>query len=480
MEDVLFCFSIIAIYFGNIFKRQFLYDLLSLTYLFYFVLETTSYIAVSSNFSSSYMFLLIESNKEELTEFSASYITLPIISFIILMATLFFLIRKVRITLNLPKKHLIGVFLFIGVIVVLKMTGLIERNAYHNVVRGVYGYIELQNSVKFNNNILKEDINITSDNEVFVFVLGESTTSQHMQLYGYERETTPFLDSLKDNLHIYDNVISSHVFTLKVVPKIITSLDYNSSGDSTTSLIQIFKGAGFKTYWLANQRAISFHDNVINKIASSCHEFRFYTHLDDVKTTTLDDVIFPDYKRILKEPGKKVIFIKLLGTHFDYNKRYPEDYDKFTNSNKSTKKQRIINYYDNAVLYNDYIVYSFIEELEKHNKKSALLYLSDHGENVYDDSDFFGRSEAVLRESMFEVPFFVWTSKDFEFPNDFEYKPNRAFMTDNTYESIGHLFGVLYSDMDKDKSIFSKSFKERKRIVIDSIDYDSYFLEKHE
>ena len=108
------------------------------------------------------------------------------------------------------------------------------------------------------------------------------------------------------------------------------------------------------------------------------------------------------------------------------------------------------------------------------------MYLSDHGENVYDNTDFFGRSEDILRKSMFEIPFIVWTSKDFEFPRDFEYKPNRAFMADHAYESIGHLFGVLYSDMNVNKSIFSKTFKERKRKVLDNIDYDSYFFEKNE
>jgi heptose-I-phosphate ethanolaminephosphotransferase len=64
---------------------------------------------------------------------------------------------------------------------------------------------------------------------------------------------------------------------------------------------------------------------------------------------------------------------------------------------------------------------------------------------------------------MFEIPFFVWVSKDFELPIDFQYKPNSAFMADHTYESIGHLFGIIYKDMDVNKSIFSNKFKKRKR-----------------
>ncbi|MBR7514039.1 sulfatase-like hydrolase/transferase, partial [Mycobacterium tuberculosis] len=41
-----------------------------------------------------------------------------------------------------------------------------------------------------------------------VLVIGESTNRQRMSLYGYGRETTPELDKLKDQLAVFDNVIT--------------------------------------------------------------------------------------------------------------------------------------------------------------------------------------------------------------------------------------------------------------------------------
>ena len=41
--------------------------------------------------------------------------------------------------------------------------------------------------------------------------------------------------------------------------------------------------------------------------------------------------------------------------------------------------------------------------------------------------------------------------------------------------SIGHVFGVQHKSMDSQKSIFSKSFKTRDRIVLDKINFDTYF-----
>lgn len=479
-EDVLFCFSIFAIYYSNALKKQILLDFLSFFYVFYFVLETTSYLAVSSNFSSSYMFLLIESNKQELNEFSASYTSIPIIIFIIVMIVLFFIIRKMKLVIKASKKLLIGSFVFFGIVAVLKGSGLIETNAYHNIVRGTYGYFDLQNSVKFNPNISKDDIKISANNDVLVVVLGESTTSKHMQLYGYHRETTPLLNGMRDSLYIYNDVISSDVITTKSLPKILTSMNNSRKQEITTNIIEVFNKSGYKTYWLSNQRPIGFYDNQISKIASISNYLKFLNHGNEVQSRSYDEVLFPDFTSILEKDGKKVIFIHLIGTHFDYNKRYPKTYNKFLSNAESSKKETIINYYDNAVLYNDFIMYSFIKELQKQHKKSALLYLSDHGENVYDNSDFFGRSETILRKSMFEIPFLLWTSKDFELPKDFEYIPNRVFMADHTYESIGHLFGVLYKDMDLTRSIFSTAFLERKRKVINNVDYKSYFSDRNE
>lgn len=480
LEDLLFCLSIVSLFFINVLKKQIYIDILWFLYLLYFVLETTSYLAVSSNFSSSYMYLLIESSGSELNEFATSYANIPIIFYLVLMGVIFFISRKSKLEINKPKQILLGLLFFFGIIVLLKLTGLIENNAYHNIVRGTYGYFDLQNNSKFNSNISKDDITIKAGNEILVVVLGESTTTQHMQIYGYERETTPLLNSIKDSLFLYNDVISTDVLTLKSLPKILTSIDADKSSKLNINIVEVFNKSGFKTYWLSNQRPISYHDNAISNIASHCHQFEFYNHKIDKYSSVLDEIIFPDYIELLDQPGKKVIFLRLLGTHFDYNKRYPVEYNNFLSNVNSIKKNRIINEYDNAILYNDFVVYTFIKELEKKNKKSALLYLSDHGEHVYDSRDFFGRTETNPTKSMFDIPFLVWTSKDFEFPTDFEYVPNRRFMADHTYESIGHLFGVLHSNMDVSKSIFSKSFKERKRKVINGIDYDSYFLKKHE
>lgn len=447
-------------------------------YVFYFILETTSYIAVSSNFTSSFMYVLIETSKDEFSEFASSYFNYKIVLYVALAVISFFFLRK-HIVNHQRKNRLVFSIVFIGFTVAfLKFTGLIESNAYHNIVRGAYGYFELQNNFKLSAGKVDEnDLNITSANDVLVIVLGESTTRGHMQIYGYEKPTTPLLNSIKQGLYVYDNVISTDILTLKSIPKMLTSISQGEKIGTTTGLINIFKGAGYKTFWLSNQVPIGYHDNAISEIASTANYFKFFNHVDFLHTSILDEVMLPDYKQILKREGKQVIIFRLIGTHFDYKKRYPESFNIFKPVN-DTEKEKIRSYYDNAVLYNDFIVFSILDELKKINKKSAFIYLSDHGENVYDYGDFFGRNEANLKQNMFEIPFLVWTSEDFEKPADFEYQKNRKFMADHLYESVGHLFGVMHKNMDKGRSIFSETFKERERVVVNDINFDNYFLKQ--
>ncbi|WP_375236179.1 phosphoethanolamine transferase [Winogradskyella sp.] len=475
IEDVIFFILIAVLIHTEFFQKSIFKHLLIFAYIFYVVLETTSYLAVSSTFSSSYMYLLLESGNEELKEFALGYLSFPIICVFLTYTILFFVLRKRKWILDFKYSNAIGALCLIVITGFLKFSGFIESNAYHNAVRGTYGYYDLQKNMKFAPKVEEREVEIKANNEVLVLVLGESTDRNHMQIYDYSRNTNPLLSTKKDELYIYDNVISTDVFTLKAVPKILTSLNNESQAKGLVDIIQVFKAAGYSTYWLSNQRPISFHDNAISKIASGSTMFKFYNHLIDRDTKVLDQEILPDYEAILSKPGKKLIVLRLIGTHFDYDNRYPDAFEKFKSVDAS-KKEKLIDEYDNAILYNDFIVNEIISKLKSKNTKSALIYLSDHGENIYNDgTDFFGRSEEILTKNMFDIPFLLWTSDSFDKPVDFQFEKYRAFTSQFTYESIGHVFGVVHKDMKVQNSLFSSFYIPKKRIIVGGKDYDSLF-----
>lgn len=62
--------------------------------------------------------------------------------------------------------------------------------------------------------------------KTFVIVIGESATKNHYGIYGYKRNTTPNLDSIKDELLIYNNVVTPATQTLIAMRQILTFSNY--------------------------------------------------------------------------------------------------------------------------------------------------------------------------------------------------------------------------------------------------------------
>ncbi|MFC4721530.1 phosphoethanolamine transferase [Geojedonia litorea] len=367
------------------------------------------------------------------------------------------------------------IIIFLGV---LKFAHLVDWNLPYVTLKS---YVQYQNQVKsfndFNNEEKIIQTKVHTDNDVIVIILGESATRKHMGIYGYPRETTPNLNRRSDSLIVYRNVISSHVYTTESIYDILTLSNYERP-QASNSLLDYLKNSGYKVYWLSNQRPVGFHDNLVSRLASAADESFFLSYNDFRHVTLLDEVLLPKLNDRLSHHGKKVIFIHLIGNHYAYDKRYPEQFAKFT-SEEMNKKNKFIDSYDNSILYNDFIVSEIIKAVDLKAQKSAVIYLSDHGEEVYDIADFFGHFADKPTSSMYEVPFLVFMSETFQKPDDFVIDESRAYMLDDFPHSLTHFMGIESELLDKDRSIFSASFKERKRMVHDSLQFETFKLNEN-
>ena len=101
-----------------------------------------------------------------------------------------------------------------------------------------------------------------------------------------------------------------------------------------------------------------------------------------------------------------------MGCHMKYENRYPEKFNVFTESPQSTfgkNADQCINDYDNAILYNDFIVEKIISKINHLKGLSSVIYFADHGDEVYDKRNFFGHNESLLpSKQMTSIPFIVW------------------------------------------------------------------------
>lgn len=475
--------------------RTILFIVLYLVYAASTWIESSFYYLYQANFNTSTVFILLESNLRETKDFFASTIETSLILFFILTFLPLFIIipfftRQIRFFswfLNPPSlknRLIIGLIGALGFFSIMKLTGIIEQNLPYLLVKTSTQYKKESNNVKlydlttkvgsFKNSIRKRNDN----EETFVIVIGNSHTKNKMSIYGYDRPTNPKLEAIKDELVIFDKVISPSTNNKKALERVLTLSNYEDSTATVKgSVVQLFNSVGFKSYWISNQRPLGEEDNLLTKIASAADESVFINMTSSKMATPYDEALLEPFDKALNSDyPKKVIFLHLQGNHLNYNKRYPEQFQVFkTLDDKHPEIENIIDAYDNATIYNDYILNEIIEKLKTKNNASFMLYFSNHGEEVYETQDHYGHSEEDASKPMYDIPFILWQSEAFKKNRPIRFRTYRKYMTDDLIHSIGHLANIKFDTYEAKRSVFSIYYKNRIRYIQGDVDYDKLF-----
>lgn len=220
--------------------------------------------------------------------------------------------------------------------------------------------------------------------ELYVYVIGEAARAMNWQLYGYERETTPGLMQIED-LIIYRNVLTQSNTTHKSVPLFLSSVAthehealYRRKG-----LPALFREAGFETWFISNQSPQgAMIDNLSQDAEHVCY-------LEDPRH---DMQLLDQLKQVVAESQSEKLFVILhcYGSHFSYHQRYPRSEAFFRPDDdvaiRADHAEELRNAYDNSIRYTDRVLTATVEYLRSLTDcTSALLYCSDHGEDLYDD-----------------------------------------------------------------------------------------------
>jgi len=461
------------------------------------IFETLYYLLFKVFISPSTLYLFFDTNTNESIEFIQSYIGgFEIFSTLALLAVSLFCFKRLKnqyasfgvVSVKLSLKIVLLIGITLGY---LKWSTHIIYNLPYLSIKSFIEYSRVSKQLDvytLDEHGLFEDASssLGQQNEgVYVLILGESTARSHMGLYGYERQTTPRLNSISNSLWTFNDVISPNTHTIESVTKMLTRGNYeNLDLTSKGSIIQLANAAGFKTIWLSNQRPVGVHESLVTKIARSAAEVRFMTTMHGRHNRILDQDLLPELDAILDTPSNqpKFIIVHLSGTHMLYENRYPEDEQVFLDTPniayKSYDNYRTVNHYDNAVLYTDFIINNIIQKIKVLETKSTVLYLSDHGEELFQDADFSGHNEDVATKSMYDIPFFLWQSDIYKKDKSLTFHANRKYMADDFFHTMAHVLQISSTMVDTTRSIFSKSFKIRPRLVLTGQDYDTLFDQK--
>ena len=253
---------------------------------------------------------------------------------------------------------------------------------------------------------------------LYMVVIGEAARYDHFGINGYTRNTTPRL-SQYTHLISFDSIYSQANLTYYSLPTLITRATVHTPelAYKEKSLPEAFHEAGYRTGFISKQTLYPLTGRIMN----TCDDPYLFPVSIDVDGNY--DIEIVDKMREYKTDTSRFMLIHSLGSHFRYEQRYPEDFKRYQptlgktfNYSMVTKenKDKLINAYDNSILYTDYFLSQLIDYTDSLNIPAVMLYISDHGESFWDDEKNLSLHGAyIISPYEYHVPMFIWYSNEY-------------------------------------------------------------------
>ena len=439
-------------------------------------------ISFGTSLLSDELYAIFQTNTKEGFEFIWDFISLNLVLGFIFTIAIFIYATWWHKKSELKPNDKIAFYIVVilGILILssyfkeLRLPNFIDEE-YKKYNEELYKFKELEEKRNLNGN--KIEALKSQEGETYVVLIGESLNKHHMQVYGYERKTTPKLQTLFENKEIikFENAYSNHVQTMPALSLALTQANQYNKKDyfESVSMIEVFKEAGFETIWLTNQSLLGEWDNLISVLANQSDKV-IGINKDigtTVKTSKHDEELLPYIENELKDSKKnRVIFVHLMGSHSGYENRFPNNFNHFKESfffnhieAMFDDKKRIRvrqNNYDNSVLYNDFIVSNIVDILKKQGGVNALIYLSDHGEDVMRK---LGHNPSTFTFDMTQIPLILYFSKEYqekyqEKINSLNSNKNLLFSNDLLYDTVLGIADIKTDNYEERFDLSSKNY----------------------
>lgn len=269
-------------------------------------------------------------------------------------------------------------------------------------------FTELRRNLPRNARTLKlENVeNLASRNVpgTIILVLGESADRDRMSAFASTPiDTTPWEYRMKQNpdFYFYPNAYSNFPNTVMAVTQALTSANqYNRKPlKYAVDLMTLAKKAGYETYWISTQEKSSVSDAGITVIAQQADHITWLKGDDDVLLPALDQV-----------PAGKNSFVVLhiTGSHFRYDQRIPDAYVEKQHWSRLSKDEKAI-WYNRSLHFTDAILQQIFETGRKQLHLQAMVYVSDHGEDLE-----LTHTASPFKFDMVRIPLWIYLSPAYQ------------------------------------------------------------------
>ena len=422
---------------------------------------------------------VLVTNTHEAMEFASAYfspmVIVLLIGVLIVNAVAYVVARflgKSVSTIAVRWCAILGVaFLIVNVVLILffhTSVG-ISTPMHHSIARVLWEYGRVTHETHIGNILhVCQDVKAVRKHDgslKMIVIIGESHSLYHTSLYGYEKQTYPLMEDRERHgeLFVFQNAVTTNDVTALVMNSVFSLDSMGVDFNEYPLFPAVFKAAGFKTAlydneYLADESLYLMTNSTLSNLLYDQRNTHYYDYDEDM----IKDIS-------LYNDSLTLYVLHLAGHHVKYDKRYPQSFAKFKTSDYggsySDDQKKDIAAYDNACLYNDYIINEVIRMFE--NENAVMVYFSDHGEEVYEVRDYRGHGTARYTPDIryqLRVPLWVWLSDKYrdDHPqaadklrqalelhvktDDIPYflldladidsewmKPDRSFITDGTY-----------------------------------------------
>ena len=313
--------------------------------------------------------------------------------------------------------------------------------------------------------------------EIYVLVVGETSRAMEWSLYGYQRPTTPRMEALEGLVHFTDMLTQSNN-THKSVPIILSAASAENYGIlyDQKSIVTAFKEAGFRTVVIANQKLTT---SMIGAFYREADDFvdmsRFPT--GSYLASLHDGAILPYLGEELEKDDRNLfVVLHTYGSHFNYHERYPKEFafykpDKVEGI-RSAYKDKLRNAYDNSIHYTDYVLGEIADLLARQDAVSSMVYLSDHGEDIFDDArGRYLHASPIPTYYQLHIPFIIWFSPAYRAAYPEKYREALShrpapLSTNSVFHTMLDIAGVQTPVADSTLAVTSGAYQARARMYL--------------
>ena len=463
-----------------------------------FCLESFLFFRFGSRFDPNILTLILQTTGSETKEFASVYLTSPFTLLFFTIAIgfgtmMYHLLSDTRLV-EWGKRYTKG-WIPSVIATMLLATGLliqylplpcpVGKNTIHRLAESIDFVVDRHHEIDMMkvaiDSIVVNRTPHTEEAPIIVWVIGESFNKYHSSLYSYALPTSPYLDKeLKSgNLTCYTHAMTPSSSTSDAMRYLFTLKDCEGEDSITLRPFvlapAVFKKAGYKVAYFDNQYTRSLGGSLDYSCGYFLNPTYINEHCFDFRNTEIleyDGDFINRYSADFLKSSQSLNIIHLKGQHFDAALRFPTEFsffgpDDIKRADLDHKKRQQVADYDNATLYNDHVINLIINEFR--DKSAILIYLSDHGEQIYDSKKhYYGRGFGTKHEeetikAVYETPLLIWCSNSFISKNKATYQAIRQsaklpFCTADLAYLLFELAGIDFNYHDKTRSVINSEF----------------------